>query len=131
MDHPLVLVVDDDADIRLAVIEAIRMEEDLDAEGVGNGLAVLGVLARRCPDLVVLDIDMPQMDGTELVEWLRHDPTTRGVPLIGMTGLPSRAGMRRDLTRAGCAVILDKPFDIDDLIATIRSSLPPVGTRSP
>ena len=66
---------------------------------------------------------MPHMDGTELVEWLRHDPTTRGVPLIGMTGLPSLAGLRRDLARAGCALILDKPFDLDHLIATIRQEL--------
>jgi two-component system cell cycle response regulator DivK len=123
----LVLVVEDDDDVRTAVVEAIESEADLQAEGVGNGLAVLGVLARHRPDLVLLDIDMPEMDGTELVEWLRHDPATRAVPLIGMTGLPSRAGLRRDLTRAGCKVILDKPFAIEDLIARIRAALAGVG----
>ena len=113
----LVLVVDDDADVRVSLIEAIQ------AEGVGNGLEVLGVLARRRPDLVVLDISMPEMDGTELVEWLRHDPATRGVPLIGMTGLPSLAGLRRDLARAGCELILDKPFELGQLIGAIRRAL--------
>jgi CheY-like chemotaxis protein len=123
----LVLVVEDDADVRRAVMEAIQAEEDLEAEGVGNGLEVLGVLARRRPDLVVLDINMPRMDGTELVEWLRHDPTTRGVPLIGMTGLPSLAGLRRDLARAGCEIILDKPFAVEQLISTIRRALAGAG----
>ena len=123
MAKRLVLIVDDDADVRLTLIEAIGAEADLEAEGVGNGLEVLGVLARRRPDLVVLDISMPRMDGTELAEWLRHDPATRGVPLIGMTGLPSRAGLRRDLTRGGCQLILDTPFALDELIGAIRRAL--------
>jgi two-component system, cell cycle response regulator DivK len=126
----LVLVVEDDADVRLAVVQAIQSEGDLEAEGVRNGLEVLGVLARHRPDLVVLDINMPQMDGTELVEWLRHDPATRSVPLIGMTGLPSRSGLRRDVARAGCEVILDKPFEVETLIATIRRALAAPGSSS-
>lgn len=118
----LVLVVDDNAGVVSALVDAIKTEPGFDAVGVTSGVDALGLLTRRTPHVVLFDLSMPGMDGTELAQWLRSDPAARGVRLIGMTGLPGFAGMRRDAAGVGVSLILDKPLDVDRLIEVLREA---------
>lgn len=122
MKH-VVLVVEDHAATREMLIEMLADEPDVEAIAAPSGLDVIGVISRTRPDVVLLDLDLPGMDGTEVATWLRGDQVTRDVPVIGMTGLPRAAGMRREMLRAGARIVLDKPLDLSLVMATLRAAL--------
>jgi CheY-like chemotaxis protein len=127
--HRLIVVVDDDATIRATLVETLGEQPGWTALGARSGLEVLDLLGRHRADAVLLDLDMPGMDGVDLATWLAGDPAGRGVTLIGMTALHRWAGMRRDALAAGCRVILDKPFDLEEVVTTIGDLLERGGAR--
>ncbi|MDB5096538.1 MAG: Histidine kinase [Cyanobacteria bacterium RYN_339] len=79
-----VLVVDDDADTRSLYRELLEAE-GLDVEEAHDGRDAVSALGRRVPDIVVLDLMMPHMDGFEVAAWMRANPSTRHVPILVVT----------------------------------------------
>jgi two-component system, chemotaxis family, chemotaxis protein CheY len=110
-----VLVVDDEEPIRL-VVSAILEEEGYLVEVGTNGEA-LAMAATQPPDLVLLDIMMPVMDGPEVRRHLLEDPRTADIPVVVMTAAGDAAGWAR---RLGAAGALAKPFDMDQLIDLVE-----------
>jgi CheY-like chemotaxis protein len=122
-----VLVVDDDETIR-ELIEWVLGDEGYEVLVADNGASALTTLEQLRPDLILLDLRMPVMDGAKFVEAYRKLPT-RGAPIVVMTA--GRGG--GDLVSAGSAVgRLDKPFEIEDLIAVANHYAPLAGpARAP
>jgi CheY-like chemotaxis protein len=117
---PRILVVDDAPEIRLMHAGL------LDRFGghvfmAENGLAALDMARWAVPDVVVTDIDMPIMDGLDLVRHLRAHATTRRAVVVAVTGDSPDAG--RAALEAGCDAVLAKPCSQAVLIATIQSLL--------
>lgn len=110
-----VLIAEDDPDIadvlRLALAERLDVETDI----VANGALVMDWVTARRPDLVILDVELPGLNGLDVFDLLRSDAHWQGVPVLFLTGLPERA--RTANAPIGVHEILAKPFDIDDLIA--------------
>ncbi|MCZ2827659.1 ATP-binding protein [Modestobacter sp. VKM Ac-2986] len=115
-----VLVVDDNADMRtyltrlLAPIWQVRTCAD--------GEEALAVITEHRPDVVVTDVMMPRVDGFELLQRLRADPATRGVPVLMLT---ARAGQEAAVEgfAAGVDDYLAKPFQAAELIARLRVAI--------
>ncbi len=112
-----ILVVEDDAGIRDSVEECLASEGH-DTASVANGAEALEWLAREPtpPDLVVLDLVMPVMNGAELIERLRAQPRLAAVPIILMTAAMSGPG----LTLPAVDAVLPKPFDLEALLAAVE-----------
>jgi diguanylate cyclase (GGDEF)-like protein len=115
------LVVDDDPFIaRLLEIEL--RAAGYDVRVAGDGAQALGLAQERCPDLVLADVMMPNMDGFELTRRLRQDPRTAAVSIIMLTA----RGLSADKLE-GFAIGADdyivKPFDTPELLARIRGVL--------
>jgi DNA-binding response OmpR family regulator len=110
-----VLIAEDDPDVaellRLALIDGLEVE----AEVVSNGALVMDSVTARRPDLLILDVELPGLNGLDVFDLLRSDPHWPGVPVLFLTALPERA--RTANAPIGVHEILAKPFDIDDLIA--------------
>jgi diguanylate cyclase (GGDEF)-like protein len=117
----LVLVVDDDEDIA-RFIEMNLSFEGFEVMVAHDGYEAGVQIARRRPDLVLLDVMMPRMDGVELCRRIRADPLTGGIPVVMLTakGLPSDtvAGLA-----AGADDYIVKPFDTLELVARVRTTL--------
>jgi putative two-component system response regulator len=116
-----VLVVDDDSQIR-GLLVCFLAEEGLTALTAGNGLEALEVVARESPDLVILDVEMPRMDGFETCRRLKSDERTALIPVTMLTGLADHDARVRGI-EAGADDFLAKPFDPATLRARIRSQL--------
>lgn len=117
-----ILVVDDSITTR-SVERSI-----LEAHGYGVELAVDGVEAlekirSRRPDLVISDVSMPRMDGFELLERLKSDKETTGVPVILVTSLESREEQERGLSLGADAYIIKRKFDQKELLEAVRQIL--------
>ena len=88
-----------------------------------DGLAGIEAAKRFSPDVVVMDLAMPRMDGIKATQALKRDSHTRHIPVILLTGYPERAIGERGL-EAGADVFLTKPCLPEDLEGHIRRLLP-------
>jgi DNA-binding response OmpR family regulator len=116
-----VLVVDDDSDINSALQSALRIG-GYEAEGVETGAAALAVCERACPDLVLLDLMLPDLDGLEVCRRLRAGPVSARVPIVFLTARTDEATRVRGLA-LGADDYVVKPFSTQELLLRIRAVL--------
>ena len=116
-----VLVVDDDVDIARFIEVNLRLE-GFEVIVAHDGEEALRVMATNVPDLVLLDVMMPGLDGVEVCRRLRSDPLTASLPVIMLTAKSLSADKVVGLT-AGADDYIIKPFDTLELIARVRSTL--------
>jgi two-component system cell cycle sensor histidine kinase/response regulator CckA len=115
-----VLVVDDDALTRQLLESLLEMEGDYRLMFAHDGSEALELAASTPPDVILLDIVMPGIDGFEVCRQLRANPSLRQVPIILLTGLEGRASRLRGL-EAGADEFLNKPVDLVELRTRIRT----------
>lgn len=118
--HRLILVVDDDPGI-VGFLQLALADEGYHVRAAGNGREALASVADHRPDLILLDMNMPVMDGWEFTSQLRQcGPELRSIPIVVMTAARDAATRSREIGAQG---YLGKPFDLDQLFHTIASLL--------
>jgi two-component system cell cycle response regulator len=116
-----ILVVDDHED-NVEVLRARLESRGYEVEGAMNGQEALDTVSRWCPDLVLLDVMMPDMDGLEVVRRLKANPALPFIPVIMQTALDSTERMVAGL-EAGADDYVTKPINFAELEARVRSLL--------
>lgn len=123
-----VLIVDDEADVRKTladILRAMRYGEPLEIEEVPGGREGLDAVVRQRPDLVLLDLQMPRMDGLALLKQIREVEPRLPVIVISAT---QENKMSSEALRHGAVAYLPKPFDprhVEMLVATFLDSTKP------
>jgi diguanylate cyclase (GGDEF)-like protein len=120
-DMSTVIVVDDDIDVARFIEVNLRLE-GFDVVVAHDGQEALEAISDRVPDLALLDVMMPRIDGVELCRRLRSDPLTASLPVIMLTAKSLSADKVVGLT-AGADDYIIKPFDTLELIARVQSTL--------
>jgi CheY-like chemotaxis protein len=105
-----ILVVDDDDDVRRLLVMSLARVGGYDVRSVDSGAACLADLAADRPDVVILDVMMPVMDGPTTLEHMRSDPRSFGVPVVFLTAGVVEADVDR-LRALPVSGVLRKPFD--------------------
>lgn len=118
MDIARILVVDDELPIRRLLRNTLRVQDYLVLEAASLAEATLA-LANEKPDLMILDLGLPDGDGFELIGWLRADST---IPIIVLSSRGDDEGKVRALD-AGADDYVTKPFSVEELLARIRTAL--------
>ena len=113
-NEPLVLVVDDFADAREMYGEYLKFCGFRVAEAQ-NGVEAIDKAKRLKPDLILMDLSMPVVDGWEATRRLKADASTKGIPVVALTG-HAMAGHSESAKSAGCDVVITKPCLPHDLI---------------
>jgi CheY-like chemotaxis protein len=116
---PQILVVEDDAAIRGLVSEVLR-EDGYDVSEASNGLEALEAVSERRPDLIVLDLMMPVMDGWTFVEECRRSRRCEQVPIVVTSASHDLPRTAERLRSFGVRTCLAKPFDVDGLLALVE-----------
>jgi CheY-like chemotaxis protein len=124
IDSAVILVVDDEDDLRAFTVSLLR------AHGYGvleaqHGEAAIESLCKHAPDLVVLDLNMPIMDGREfcVAQQKLPDPQLAGVPVLLVTG--AEGDTSRDAEDMNAVGLVRKPFEPDQLLTAIHTALQP------
>src|SRR4051794_31415749 len=117
----MILVVDDDAEAR-TLLAVILREEGYSVRVADSGRLALASVAVRVPELVLLDIRMPEMDGFELFRRLRDTAETRDVPVMFLTA-SNAPDERLEGLLMGAVDFLAKPFQREELLARVRTHL--------
>ncbi|MEP6990437.1 MAG: response regulator [bacterium] len=118
---PTVLVVDDDASNRL-LIEVMLAPEGYRTLSASSGDEALAMTAAHLPDLVLLDVMMPGMDGYQVAGRIKADPATRHIPIVMLTALSDRNSIMHGLS-AGAVGYITKPVNRAELTARVRDTL--------
>ena len=118
---PLVLVVDD-GEINRALVEAFLSDLDCRLRSVEDGPSALAAIDRETPDLVLLDVQMPGMDGYEVCRRIKAGPRGRLLPVVMLTALDN-SNDRVLALEAGADDFMSKPVDRVELVARVRSAL--------
>jgi len=120
-----VLIIDDDADLRLIIRASLRHRGFEVEEAASGGQGIQSARAAR-PDVILLDVMMPEMDGPTTLQALQADPATVGIPVVFLTAKAMRAEIDR-LRALGAVGVLVKPFDPlslgSELEAVLRDAL--------
>ena len=116
-----VLVVEDHHDTSFLLCRLLKME-GYEVEHAIDGMVGYNAAESAPPDLIVTDIQMPRMDGIEMIKRIRESNACAQVPIIVM----SAYGQRRinDALAAGADGVVEKPIDLDTFLQTIKSKLP-------
>jgi two-component system, cell cycle response regulator DivK len=119
--QPLILVVDDYQDAREMYAEYLQFSGFRVAEARNGNEAVMQAFELK-PDLILMDLSLPGMDGWEATRVLKADERTRRIPIVALTG-HALAGASEGARKAGCDSFVTKPCLPDDLVVEVRRML--------
>ncbi|MBE2198702.1 MAG: response regulator [Anaerolinea sp.] len=120
-DVPLILYVEDNVDNRKLVSRVLHAS-GFDFHGVGDGQAALAYLAEHTPDLILMDINLPKIDGYTLTQQLRQYENLVKTPIVALTANVMKADHEKSM-EAGCDGFIQKPINVDRLPDQIRDYL--------
>jgi two-component system, sensor histidine kinase len=128
LDQPITALVVDDVLTNQIVLKAMlgKLAEDsqLEIDRAASGPEAVQLCSARAYDLVLMDIQMPQMDGYTATRLVREIPAMASVPVIAVTALTAESDQRR-FAEAGFAAYLSKPIDLNSLREAVRTALQP------
>lgn len=116
-----ILIVEDNEKNRklIKVILKAKGYYTMEAE---DARAALDQLKRETPDLILMDIGMPEIDGLELTRQIKQDESTKNIPIIAVTA-HAMTGEKEKVLKAGCDAYISKPIDTNELPITIEKFL--------
>jgi two-component system chemotaxis response regulator CheY len=117
-----ILIVDDSTTMRRMIAASLRELKNVDFDEAANGLEAIEHLALSQVDLIILDLNMPEMHGREVVEFVRKHPSYSGIPIVVLTTRGDEVS-RSSLIDAGATTYLTKPFLPQLLAAQVRELL--------
>jgi CheY-like chemotaxis protein len=120
-ERPRVLLVDDYLDAREMYTEYLRYS-GFDVVEAENGMEALQRAIDATPDIILMDLSLPVMDGWEATRRLKADERTASIPVVALTG-HALAGISEGAKKAGCDAFVTKPCLPEDLVKEIRKIL--------
>jgi len=117
-----ILLVEDQPDNR-QIIRDLLSATDYELTEAENGEQALAAVAKQRPDLILMDIQLPIMDGYEATRRIKADPASRSIPIIAVTSY-ALSGEETKVRAAGCDGYVTKPYSPRLLLAKIREFLP-------
>ena len=120
---PLILVVDDD-ELNRDMLSRRLVKKGYEIELAVNGEDAIAAVGRRRPDLILMDLSMPVLDGYQATRLLKADDATRSVPIVGLSA-HAMIGDREKALEAGCDDYDTKPIELPRLLSKVEAFLSP------
>ena len=117
-----ILVVEDQEDNR-QIVRDLLLAHNYEMTEAENGVEALAAVAKERPDLILMDIQLPVMDGYEATRRIKADPALSSIPVIAVTSY-ALSGDEAKARAAGCNDFVPKPYSPRHLLAKIRQYLP-------
>ncbi|MDB4994359.1 MAG: Chemotaxis regulator - transmits chemoreceptor signals to flagelllar motor component CheY [Myxococcaceae bacterium] len=125
-----ILVVDDSRVMREMVKACLRPSSDIEVTQAASGLEAIEALSMKRFDLVVLDLNMPDIGGIEVLEFVRGQDQLRALPIIIVVTTRDDETSRATALAAGASSYMTKPFTPEAILAEVRALLTPGGARA-
>lgn len=131
MNATTILVVEDN-DMNMELAEYLLEEGGFAILKASSGEDALALTQHTLPDLILMDLHLPGLDGISVVRRMKSEERTRSIPILALTAHAMR-GDRERFLEAGCDGYISKPIDVKTFVTAIRSHLrsPAAGTKTP
>lgn len=123
MESWMILIVDDDAGFVQVLKKALRSSgRSLQLAAAADGYEALVEIGKRRPDVVILDIRMPKLDGYEVCRALRGDPELRDLKICAVSGVPEE-GIKQRILQSGADLFVNKPLELKAFVPMVMDLL--------
>ncbi|MBI1237416.1 response regulator [Hyphobacterium indicum] len=116
-----VLIVEDN-ELNMKLFSDLLEAHGYETVGTNNGLNALDLAREHSPDLILMDIQLPEVSGLEVTKWLKDDDELSSIPVIAVTAFAMKGDEER-IREGGCEAYMSKPISISVFIDTIRGFL--------
>jgi two-component system, cell cycle response regulator DivK len=116
-----VLIVEDN-ELNMKLFQDLLEAHGYHTIGTRNGIETLDLARKHQPDLILMDIQLPEVSGLEVTKWLKDDPELRSIPVIAVTAFAMKGDEER-IREGGCEAYLSKPISVGKFLETIRHFL--------
>jgi two-component system, cell cycle response regulator DivK len=116
-----ILVVEDQEDNR-QILRDLLSSADYEMVEAENGQEALDAVAKKKPDLILMDIQLPEVSGLEVTKWLKEDDDLKSIPVIAVTAFAMKGDEER-IREGGCEAYLSKPISVAKFLSTVRTYL--------
>ena len=113
-----VLIVEDN-ELNMKLFRDLLEAHGYQTSGTSNGIEALDLVRKLRPDLVLMDIQLPQVSGLEVTRWIKDDPELRTIPVVAVTAFAMKGDEER-IREGGCEAYLSKPISVGKFIETVR-----------
>ena len=116
-----VLIVEDN-ELNMKLFHDLLEAHGYDTVGTRNGIEALDLARKHRPDLILMDIQLPEVSGLEVTKWLKDDPELKSIPVVAVTAFAMKGDEER-IREGGCEAYLSKPISVGKFIETVRHFL--------
>ena len=116
-----VLIVEDN-ELNMKLFHDLLEAHGYDTVGTRNGSEALDLARRHRPDLLLMDIQLPEVSGLDVTKWLKADPVLKSIPVVAVTAFAMKGDEER-IREGGCEAYLSKPISVAKFIDTVRQFL--------
>jgi two-component system, cell cycle response regulator DivK len=116
-----VLVVEDN-ELNMKLFHDLLEASGYDIVETRNGLEAIDLARSRRPDLILMDIQLPEVSGLEVTKWIKEDDDLRSIPIIAVTAFAMKGDEER-IRQGGCEAYLSKPISVAKFIETVKAYL--------
>lgn len=113
-----VLIVEDN-ELNMKLFRDLLEAHGYLTKGTSNGFEALDLVREMRPDLILMDIQLPQVSGLEVTRWIKDDPELRAIPVVAVTAFAMKGDEER-IREGGCEAYLSKPISVGKFIETVR-----------
>src|SRR5215211_7389097 len=122
-----VLIVEDN-ELNMKLFHDLLEAHGYQIVGTRNGIEALDLARKHRPDLIIMDIQLPEVSGLEVTKWLKDDPELKSIPVVAVTAFAMKGDEERIL-EGGCEAYLSKPISVGKFLETVRHFLGPEEQR--
>lgn len=116
-----VLIVEDN-DLNMKLFGDLLEAHGYATLKTGNGVEAIEIARANHPDLIIMDIQLPQVSGLDVTRWLKEDEELRSIPVIAVTAFAMKGDEER-IRQGGCEAYLSKPISVAKFLETVRTYL--------
>jgi two-component system, cell cycle response regulator DivK len=113
-----VLIVEDN-ELNMKLFRDLLEAHGYQTSGTSSGVEALDIVRKTRPDLILMDIQLPQVSGLEVTRWIKDDPELRAIPVVAVTAFAMKGDEER-IREGGCEAYLSKPISVGKFIETVR-----------
>ncbi len=116
-----VLIVEDN-ELNMKLFHDLLEAHGYQTVGTRNGIEALDLARKHRPNLILMDIQLPEVSGLEVTKWLKDDPDLKAIPVVAVTAFAMKGDEER-IREGGCEAYLSKPISVGKFIETVRRFL--------
>ena len=116
---PKTVLIVEDNELNMKLFHDLLEAHGYQTVGTRNGIEALDLARKHRPDLILMDIQLPEVSGLEVTKWLKDDPELKAIPVVAVTAFAMKGDEER-IREGGCEAYISKPISVSHFLDTIR-----------